>query len=159
MPRRHPLSLHDERGERRAKGRRKPFGAVFRRQLVAIHPFGISPIFRPIAVRLRAFMRGVLRFRWRKGGSRAVGQLQFEPPTSRGLPNAINTVRFLAADALRASARRPDRGLASARQACGGLQRRYLGVVPAPPGNFLCSFFASPVLIFVSAVAFHHDKW
>ena len=29
MPRRHPLSLHDERGERRAKGRRKPFGAVF----------------------------------------------------------------------------------------------------------------------------------
>ena len=86
-------------------------------------------------------------------------QFWFETSTPRGLPNAIDTVRFLAADALRASARRPDRGLASARQACGGLQRRYLGVVPAPPGNFLCSFFASPVLIFVSAVAFHHDKW
>ena len=42
-----------------------------------------------------------------------LGKLQFEPPTAREPVYALDTVRFLAADALRASARRPNRGYIS----------------------------------------------
>ena len=80
MPRRHPLSLHDERGERRAKGRGETHLDGFS------SPFGNPHLFRKSRNASARQARGVSRLRVRKGGSRDVGIFELQAPTPREMP-------------------------------------------------------------------------
>ena len=81
MPGRHPLSLHDERGERRAKGRGETHLDGFS------SPFGNPHLFRKSRNASARQARGVSRLRVRKGSSRDVEISISTAPSAREPPN------------------------------------------------------------------------
>ena len=101
MPGRHPLSLHDERGERRAKGRGETHLDGFS------SPFGNPHLFRKSRNASARQARGVSGYRGRKGSSRDVGIFELKRQRRGNYLDVIENVSAFGANRGYASGRCP----------------------------------------------------
>ena len=101
MPRRHPLSLHDERGERRAKGRGETHLDGFS------SPFGNPHLFRKSRNASARQARGVSRLRVRKGSSRDDGIFELKRQRRGNYLDAIENISASGANREHSSGRCP----------------------------------------------------
>ena len=105
------LSLHDESRQRRAKEREENRSGGFLPSLWNLSHLSTDRASPPHGKRAVSYV-----FNGVKVVRAQLTRLKFEPPTSRGLPNAIDAVRFPQYTRINACIRgQPIRGLASGR--------------------------------------------